>query len=144
MNRKNELIRFLVSGVVVTTTDFAIYFLLIHVLPISFAKGISFTAAGIVGYLLNKYWTFQQEKSSYAEMGRYWTVNVIAFGLNVFINHQVLRTGPEGVWLALISATLVTSVFTYVGFKWWVFKPKAINQVKSSIHGRNTTCQNSN
>jgi len=123
MTLNKEVLRFLGAGLIVTATDFSIYFILIRFVPVSVAKGISFTCAGIVGYLLNKYWTFKQKESSYGEVGRYWLVNFIALGINILVNQAVLKVWPEGVVVALIVTTIVTSVFTYVGFKWWVFKP---------------------
>ncbi len=52
--------------------DFSVYFISKLFLSIHLAKGLSFASAGIVGYLLNKYWAFSKKKSSYPEMGRYW------------------------------------------------------------------------
>ncbi len=122
MNTKKEIIRFSISGTIVVATDFGIYYLLFHHLPFSIAKAISFTCAGIVGYLLNKYWTFKRNQPSYAEVGRYTLTNFLALGINVVTNQSVLNLRPDAVFLALVIATIVTSLFTFVCFKWWVFR----------------------
>ncbi len=116
------MLRFLIAGGIVNLTDFSIYYILFHFLPFSLAKGISFSCAGIVGYLLIKYWTFKSKQSSYVEVGRYVLINFLALGINVTINRSVLHAWPGSVWVALITATIITGLFTYVCFKWWVFR----------------------
>ena len=119
---RNEFIKFCVAGSSVTATDFVIYYILFHFLPYSVAKGISFTSAGIVGYLLYKYWIFENNKSSFAQVVRYALINSLALGINVYINHYILTQWHSPVYLALIIATSFTGLFTFVCFKWWVFK----------------------
>ena len=70
MNTKKQIIRFLIAGTIVNATDFSIYYILFHFLPFSVSKGISFTCAGILGYLFYKYWIFKNDKQSYAEIGQ--------------------------------------------------------------------------
>ena len=122
MNAKKEFIRFSIAGAFVIATDLSLYYLLFHFLPFSVAKGLSFTCAGIVGYLLNKYWTFKQGKSSYAEAGRYIFINALALGINVMTNQSILNIWPGAVWPALVTATVITSLLSFIFFKWWVFK----------------------
>ncbi len=122
MNQRKEIVRFLGAGTLVTLTDFSIYYLLFHFLSYGVSKGISFTCAGILGYLVNKYWTFKHKKTSFAEIGRYWFINMLALGINVLINQGILNTYPKGILLALILATVATGLFSYICFKWWVFK----------------------
>jgi len=119
---KNEFIRFFASGTMVTGTDFSIYYISFHFLPYSLSKGISFCCAGIVGYLLYKYWVFNNKKSSLSEILRYWFIQLLALAINVTINHQSLKFGHGNILLALVIATSLTSVFTFGCFKWWVFR----------------------
>jgi putative flippase GtrA len=121
-NARKEIIRFLIAGTIVTATDFSIYYFLFHFLLFSISKGISFTCAGIVGYLLNKYWTFKRNPPSYAEVGRYALINFLALGINVSTNQSILKRWPGAVFVALVIATILTSLFTFVCFKWWVFR----------------------
>lgn len=123
MNTKKEIIRFGIAGAVVGATDFGIYYLLIHFLPFSLAKAISFTCAGIVAYLFNKLWIFQYgQPQSYAEIGRYMFINLLALCINVLTNNYILHVWPASILCALISASILTGLFTYICFKWWVFR----------------------
>jgi len=124
MKAKKEIIRFLIAGTIVNATDFSIYYILFHFFPFSVSKGISFTCAGLIGYFLIKFWTFKNNKPlSFIEVGQYALINSLALGVNVLTNQSILRVWPGAVFLALIIATILTGLFTFVCFKWWVFKP---------------------
>lgn len=123
---RNEIFRFLIAGILVTTVDVVIYYLLFHFLPFSLSKGISFTCAGVVGYVINKYWTFKQVQASYAEVRRFILINFLALGVNVFINQIVLYWQPGAVYLALTITTVFTSILIFICFKWWVYKTPAV------------------
>jgi len=122
MGAKQEIIRFSIAGIIVVTADIGIYYSLFNLLSFSVSKGISFTCAGILGYLLNKYWTFKSSQPPRAEVGRFIIINFLALGINVLTNQSILNKWPGAVWPALITATAVTSLLTYICFKWWVFK----------------------
>ncbi len=122
MNAGKETIRFLITGTIVNATDFSIYYFLFHFLPFSISKGISFICAGIVGYLLNKHWTFKYHQTSLTEVGRYTLINLLALGINVLTNQSILNLWPGAVLTAFIIATSLTGLFTFVCFKWWVFR----------------------
>ncbi len=122
MNNKKEMMQFCVAGSIVTATDFSIYYVLFHFLPYSIAKGISFASAGVVGYLLCKYWTFKKDQISFTEVIRYAFINFVALGINVFVNHCVLGHWPGAVLTALLIAASLTGIFTFICFKWWVFR----------------------
>ncbi len=122
MNTKKEIILFLIAGAFIGATDFGIYYFLIHFLSFSLSKGISFTCAGIVGYWLNKYWTFKRHQPSYTEVGRYAVINLLALGVNVLTNQSILHMWPGAVFWALISSSMLTGLLTFICFKWWVFR----------------------
>ncbi len=122
MSAHKEVIRFFIAGILVVAVDLGVYYLLFHFLSFGIAKGISFTCAGITGYLFNKYWTFQHNQPSCAEVGRYVLINLLALGVNVLTNQSVLNVRPGAVYLALGIATALTSLLTFIGFKWWVFR----------------------
>ncbi|MCK9604159.1 MAG: GtrA family protein [Candidatus Omnitrophica bacterium] len=122
-NTRREIIRFIIAGTIVNATDFSIYYILFHFLSFNISKGISFACAGIVGYFLIKFFTFKNDKPlSYGEVGQYVLINSSALGINVFTNHTILRVWPGAIFLALIIATILTGLFTYACFKWWVFR----------------------
>jgi uncharacterized protein (DUF2062 family)/putative flippase GtrA len=136
LNARKEITRFLIAGAIVNAIDLWVYFLLFQFLSVSIAKGISFTCAGIAGYLLNKYWTFDRRQRSYAEVGRYALINLLALGINVLTNRGVLHAWPGAIWPALITATALTSLLTFILFKWWVFRPG--HNITDTREGRTT------
>lgn len=94
MTTRKQVILFLIAGTIINATDFSIYYILFHFLPFSVSKGISFTCAGIVGYLLSKFWVFKHNQGSYAEVGRYALINALALGINVLTNQSILKLLP--------------------------------------------------
>ncbi len=121
-NSRKEIIKVFVAGTIVNATDFGVYYILFHFMLFSIAKAISFTCAGIVGYLLYKYWAFKRSQSSYSEFGRYALINFLALGINVVINQIILNIWHGAIYPALIIATICTSLFAFICFKWWVFR----------------------
>ena len=120
---RNEIIRFTIAAAVIIGIDFTGYLLLIRVWPYSVAKAGSFICAGVCGFFINKYWTFQNKKrSSPAQLIRFLIANVTALGVNVLTNKAVLLICPGQILAAVISATIVTNVLIYFLFKWWVFR----------------------
>jgi putative flippase GtrA len=129
-----EMGRFFSAGFIVTALDCGLYFFLFRFLPLSVAKAISFACAGGVGYFLNARWTFKQSQSSYTEVGRYILISILAWVLNVLTNQAFLFLWPTALFLAFACATALTSVATFVSFKWWVFRPRSIKKGLLQCH----------
>ena len=102
MNTKKEIARFCIAGAVVGAADFGVYYALIQYLPVNLSKGLSFTFAGIIGYLFSKFWVFDLQKSSYSMIGRYALINGLALIINVTINGYILRLFPGAIFSALL------------------------------------------
>lgn len=123
MNTKKEIIYFSIAGILVGAIDFGTYYFLNQFIFFSFAKAISFTVAGIVAYLLNKYWTFKyNQPASLIEVSRYVLLNFLALEINVLTNQMILHIWPGAFFFAFIIAAMLTSLLTFIGFKWWVFR----------------------
>jgi putative flippase GtrA len=121
MKARKEIIWFFLAGSIVNATDFSVYYILFHFLPFSISKAISFTCAGIFGYLFSKYWIFKHQKPTRGQFRRYVLINFLALGINVFTNQDILNIWPGAVLPALVIAASLTGSFTFVYFKWWVF-----------------------
>jgi putative flippase GtrA len=125
MNARKEISRFIIAGMCVGATDFGIYLFLIHFLSINLAKGIAYTCGGIVAYFFNKHWVFNYNRpASHSEVGRYLIVSLLALGINILTNKSILNLRPDAVLLALILASMLTGLLTFIGFKWWVFRER--------------------
>ncbi len=101
----------------------------------SLFKGISFAVATINSYFWNKYWTFgSQGVASAKEFVQFFAVSIIGLGFNLgaaslIVNYFGVPAGisPE-LWanVGAVSATLVSLVWNFVGYKVVVFKKKEI------------------
>lgn len=123
-----EIFKFSITGIFVVLVDAVVYYLLIHFLPFTIAKGISFTCGGIASYFLNKHWTFAHKENVKSDVFRFIIANLCALIVNVSTNNLILAINQKNVFIALLTATSITAIFTYVIFKFWVFNVSVINQ----------------
>ena len=130
MKTKKEITRYLIVTPCIGALDFGIYYLLIHFrLPYSAAKAISYIIANTISYLFSKNWIFKRKRKQAAgpEVGRYFIVDVILFGVNVMTNHVILMVWPKAILLALIIASLLTALMSFTCNKFWVFKTSPVS-----------------
>jgi putative flippase GtrA len=122
--------RYICGGICATLTDLITYSLLLHHCWPSIAKGISFVAASCVAYVIQKFWTFKQQKHSWAEMARFGSVYGVSLLANVTINKLVISISHSVITelanyqyqLGWLCATGTSVVLNYVGQKFWVFR----------------------
>ncbi len=117
-----EIGRFLIAGFSAVATDLFLYYMLFSIWGHAASKAASFISGSIVAYLLNKYWTFEQEKKSYWEMVKFTILYALTLGANVSVNKMSLVIFPEEVFFAFLAATGTSTVLNFIGQKWWVFK----------------------
>lgn len=94
-------------------------------------KGISFAIATVNSYFWNKYWTFDSHGTASAkEFAQFFAVSIIGLGFNLGAASLVVNFfgAPAGVspeiWanIGAVSATLVSLVWNFIGYKVVVFK----------------------
>jgi putative flippase GtrA len=132
-----QIAKFAAVGAFNTFLDWGVLNLLIVITGIadgigfSLFKGTSFILAAISAYFWNKYWTFNsKEKTSKQEVGRFISVSIIGFIINValasliiFIFHKTTAITPEQLAnVAAACATLASLVWNFLGYKLFVFK----------------------
>jgi putative flippase GtrA len=125
MKTKKEISRYLIVTPFIGALDFGIYFLLIHFrLPYSVSKAISYIIANGVGYLFNKHWVFKRKRkqSSYPEAGRYIIVDISLFVCNIATNQVILHVWPHAIFLAIVTASILTATLSFICKKFLVFK----------------------
>ena len=122
MKTPKEFVRFCVVSMMAGTTDFSFYYLSKMFLPVDISKAVSFILGGIVGYFLNKYWTFSQCRRSRSETVRYLIVGLFLLGFNVSVNRGILLLWPGAIFPAVVTASLSTTLVSFVLKKVWVFK----------------------
>ena len=127
MNKsKQELIRFIASGISAVTVDFLIYTLLINLgLNLSFSKKILFLAGTIYSYFINQKWTFKAV-GGFNTFIKFIFVYFIFFNINIFTNNILLQFLGEQNFKSLFSAfivsTLLSAIFNFLMIKTYVFR----------------------
>lgn len=138
-NLIKQISKFVVVGVINTGIDFAILNALMFSTNISSGKwmiifnSISFTAAVVNSYFMNKYWTFQQqiaENKPEKEFFQFIIVSVVGISINDAIVYGTTTFIPpifglsEKLWanVAKIFATLASMTWNFIGYKFFVFK----------------------
>jgi len=120
--KKKELLRFLVGGGSAVVVDFLAYqALMLAGLLRNLSKGLSFLLGSAVGFLINKYWTFESKVFSRNEVIRY----IILYSCTAVINAAVNRGVIEIMSVELLGffcATGVSTVLNFLGQKYFVFR----------------------
>jgi putative flippase GtrA len=104
---------------------------IIGVLLFAVFKAISFLCATTNSFFWNRNWTFgSTEKVNAGEVTGFYTIALIGWGANVAVATFVKAIGPETkLWVdivAPVAGILVTFIWNFVGYKYFVFKKKTI------------------
>ncbi len=118
---KQQLSRFLGTGVLAVGTDFFTYWLMIDIVSVDIAKGLSFICGSIVAFVLNKLWTFEHNSTVSSSILHFSCLYSLTFLANVSVNHVTLMLVPEIKLLGFLFATATSTVLNFWGMKYWVF-----------------------
>lgn len=122
--RKKEILRFLVGGGSAVITDYIVYrFLLILGWEMSLSKGVSYICGAVVGFIINKIWTFESKGFSQIEVVRYILLYIISAGVNAGVNKIVMMFVSVEL-VAFLCATGVSTIMNFFGQKFFVFVKK--------------------
>ena len=127
MNKsKQELKRFVVSGISAVIVDFLIYSLLINSgLYLSLSKAISFSSGTIYSYFINKKWTFKAV-GGFKTFIKFILVYFISLNINISMNNLIINFLSEqnfkSIFYAFIVSTLLSAIFNFLMIKTYVFK----------------------
>jgi putative flippase GtrA len=114
-------------------------------------KGIGFIVGTFVTYNLNKYWTWRQSDKRQGQVSRFIILYAITFFFNVIVNKQALVMLPDNEFaitilrhtgiseqifamkidkiLAFGIATFLSSILSFSGQKFWVFKDDDASEI---------------
>lgn len=119
--RKKEFVRFLFGGGSAVLVDFITYQIFQALgLPIDIAKALSFICGSVVGFLINKLWTFESKKFSKGEIIRYGILYSCTAMMNSAVNRLVLSVLSVKA-AGFLCATGVSTVLNFLGQKYFVF-----------------------
>ncbi len=116
-----EFLKFLVGGGSAVLVDAVVYALLKQKIDISVAKAISYVTGAIVGFIINKHWTFQSQRFRVSEIIKYIIIYAISALANTGVNSLVLWIIPSTVF-AFLCATGTSTILNFLGQKFIVFK----------------------
>jgi putative flippase GtrA len=159
-----QVARFGVVGAVGFVVDVGLFNLLratvfsptsIHEGPV-WAKVVSTSAAIIVNWIGNRYWTFRaeaQKNHPASEAVEFFAVSLVGMGFGLgclWISHYVLGfTSPlaDNISANVVGLGLGT-LFRFALYRWWVFSPARIarraERVARRANARDTTDENEN
>lgn len=119
-----ELLRFLIGGGSAVLVDYIVYRLLMLAgVDMSIAKEISYVAGAIVGFIINKLWTFESKGFSKTEILRYIILYAFSACINASVNKIAIFVLDIQIF-AFFCATGVSMVVNFLGQKFFVFVKK--------------------
>lgn len=116
-----EILKFLVGGGSAVIVDGLLYMFLKQYMNLSGAKAISYVTGAVVGFIINKLWTFESKKFKVMEVYKYIILYVCSAFVNTVINRLILYMLSSTVF-AFLCATGSSTVINFLGQKFFVFK----------------------
>lgn len=116
-----ELLKFCVAGGSAVVVDFIVYMLLKQFIDVSIAKAVSFVSGAIVGFIINKLWTFESKQFKSSEVIKYIILYTCSATANTLVNKGVL-TIVNWTILAFLCATATSTIMNFLGQKFFVFR----------------------
>ena len=126
---QKQLKRFLVVGFSSVAIDCITYFVALKCgLAREPSKAIGYISGMLVGFVLNKTWTFRSQGKIGSEIATYFFLYCVTFIANLAVNYAVVRffydisNGSAVLIMAFFSATFVTTVLNFLGMRFITFK----------------------
>jgi gtrA family protein len=119
---KQEILKFLVGGGTAVIVDFFTYKIFMMLgLERTIAKTLSFICGSIVGFIINKYWTFKSPKFQIKEILKYTVLYILTAFINSQVNKYTLLLFGNEIF-AFLCATGVSTILNFLGQKFLIFK----------------------
>lgn len=139
-----QLTKFGLVGITAVIVDLFVYYLLSQFIDVNISKALSFASGTVVTYNLNKYWTWRQTDRNTRRLFLFLMLYAMSLLINVGVNSLALQYLPKSEiiinlnsisnevsqlfamktdkFVAFFIATTVSSVFNFLGQKYWVFR----------------------
>jgi gtrA family protein len=119
---KQEILKFLVGGGTAVIVDFFTYKIFMMLgLERTIAKTLSFICGSIVGFIINKYWTFKSPKFQIKEILKYTVLYILTAFINSQVNKYTLLLFGNEIF-AFLCATGVSTILNFLGQKFLIFR----------------------
>lgn len=127
---KYQLSRFLLVGSLSTTVNYLVFFGSAYLLDIYYilASTIGYLSGLVVGYVLNRNWTFSTSKAiskQHHEIARYLLLNATSLVLSLLCLHLLVDWLSLPAWFSNILAIAVSTTTNFLGLKFVVFKSQS-------------------
>lgn len=121
-----EFIKFCIVGVIATLVNYGFFYLFLNQLKVHYllSSSFGFICGLIVGYPLNKYWTFSSKEKAVSHAAPYLAIYLFSLILSLFflkIAVDYFKLLPEIANVLVIGLTTCTN---FIGTKFFVFKAK--------------------
>ncbi|GIP22630.1 GtrA family protein [Paenibacillus sp. J22TS3] len=121
-------------GLVNTGVDVAVFTLLTWChLPWLVAQVAAYGCGVMNSFLMNRKWTFKQQKTSSKELIRFIILNLLTLGVTSVCMLLVHEQIGAPLWISKGVSTLVGLVFNFAGSRWWVFQAKPSREEAASL-----------
>ncbi|MFY0644047.1 MAG: GtrA family protein [Bacteroidia bacterium] len=142
-----QLTKFGLAGISAVCVDLFAYYLLSQFLDVNISKALGFATGTLVTYNLNKYWTWRQTDKNNLRLAWFLVLYAISMIINVAVNSLALTYLPNSEiliqikglsseakqlfamktdkFVAFFIATAVSSIFNFIGQKYWIFKDRS-------------------
>lgn len=116
-----EILRFLVGGTSAVVTDYFVYQALLSLKwEMTLAKSVSYVCGAVVGFIINKFWTFESSGYSGTEIVKYAVLYALSACANAVVNRGVIMT-VQCETAGFLCATGVSTIMNFIGQKFIVF-----------------------
>lgn len=120
------IIRFGCVGCLNTLFDFGIFCILNSIFGVNYviSQIISYSSGTLNSYLFNKFWTFNDTKTSKKgamEIVQFIVVNTASLGVSLIGLSLLMKDGSMNSFFAKIISMVLAQVVNFVGYRFWVF-----------------------
>jgi putative flippase GtrA len=122
-----RFVRFAIVGVIATATHTAVFAVLIElgrIEPVT-ATALAFVVAVLVGFALNRSWTFAAHGGADARLWRYFVGALAGLGINSAIMYVATHRLQWSPYVGLALALCIVPPLTFALNQYWVFRPRA-------------------
>jgi len=122
--------RFATVGVLATATHTLVFALAIEWARIEAvtANALAFGVAVLVGYALNRRWTFAAHGGEHARLWRYVVAALVGLALNSAVMYVVVHRVHWSPYAGLVVALLLVPLVSFALNQLWVFRPRSERQ----------------
>jgi len=143
-----QAIKFIIIGVMAVITDMICYYIFLSVLPEKVlgmenevvGKAMSFLCGFSVTYTFNNRWTWRKSDHSRGRLMKFVFLYTMSLVINVVLNssflfilkeYSYIFDFPYKYFIAFIGATGFSSIFNFLGQKFWVFADRTPEELEA-------------